>query len=135
MAEWEDEPRDLAALTVCLVGSVVDTGDPWEPWRLLDPAGVPVEPVSVFLRDLLAVGRPATTQRCSASAILRMVATLVVRMDRASLATHRDLAGCSVAVNVAEIVTVSSNVDSLLPGQTAGTSRRPHAVGAASGRH
>src|SRR2546421_325892 len=44
MAEWEDEPRDLAALTVRLVGSVVDTGDPWEPWRLLDPAGVPGVP-------------------------------------------------------------------------------------------
>ncbi len=95
----------------------------------LSMAAEPLHPLPHHAR----VGTALT--RCSASAILRMVATLVVRMDRASLATHRDLAGCSVAVNVAEIVTVSSNVDSLLPGQTAGTSRRPHAVGAASGRH
>src|SRR6266498_2892688 len=93
MAEWEDEPRDLAALTVCLVGSVVDTGDPWEPWRLLDPAGVPVEPVSVFLRDLLAVGRPATTQRSYALALLRWFRFLwavEIGWDRATRAEARD---------------------------------------------
>ena len=29
-----DGPRDLAGLAVPLVGAVVETGDPWEPYRL-----------------------------------------------------------------------------------------------------
>jgi hypothetical protein len=65
--------------------------------------------------------------------ILRMVAPLVVRMGRASLATHGDLAGCGVAVNVAEIVTVSLAVDSLPPGRAAGISYRFGVVDAADG--
>jgi hypothetical protein len=31
--------RDLAALSVPLVGELVAMDDPWEPYRLIDPAG------------------------------------------------------------------------------------------------
>ena len=29
-------PRDLAALAVPLAGALQETGDPWEPYRLVD---------------------------------------------------------------------------------------------------
>jgi hypothetical protein len=43
----------------------------WEPYRLLDPAGMVVEPVAVYLKDLQAIGRPATTQRSYGMDLLR----------------------------------------------------------------
>ena len=52
-------------------GALVETGDPWEPYYLSDPAGGRVGPVSEFLRDLQAAGRPATTQRSYSLALLR----------------------------------------------------------------
>ena len=93
MIEREEEPRDLAALVVGLVGSVAETGDPWEPYRLLDPAGMQVDPVAVFLRDLQAIGRPATTQRSYALALLRWFRFLwavEIGWDRAPRAEARD---------------------------------------------
>jgi len=65
-----DEPRDLAALVVPLVGALAATDDPWEPFRLLDPAGRPVGSVSAFLKELQAAGRPVTTQRSYGTALL-----------------------------------------------------------------
>ena len=52
-------------------GALAETGDPWEPYHLTGPDGGRVEPVSEFLRDLQAAGRPATTQRSYALALLR----------------------------------------------------------------
>lgn len=66
-----DEPRDLAALVVAQQGRIDATKDPFEPYRLLDPAGQPVGAVAAFLGDLQACGRPATTQRSYAMALLR----------------------------------------------------------------
>jgi hypothetical protein len=43
--EDEEQARDLAGLVVPLAGALMETGDPWLPFRLLDPAGEPVEPV------------------------------------------------------------------------------------------
>ena len=72
MAEGEkDGVRDLGSLVVPASGSIVETGDLWEPYWLSDPDGGRVEPVSVFLRDLQAAGRPATTQRSYSLALLR----------------------------------------------------------------
>ena len=72
MAEGEDDsPRDLGALVVPAAGGLVETGDLWEPYCLSDPGGGRVEPVSEFLRDLQAAGRPATTQRSYSLALLR----------------------------------------------------------------
>jgi site-specific recombinase XerD len=52
-------------------GSLAETGDLWEPYRLTGPDGAGVEAVSEFLRDLQAAGRPATTQRSYGLALLR----------------------------------------------------------------
>ena len=72
MAEGEDDsPRDLGALVVPAAGGLVETGDLWEPYCLSGPGGGRVEPVSEFLRDLQAAGRPATTQRSYSLALLR----------------------------------------------------------------
>lgn len=67
----EEGPRDLAGLVVAQVGSLVDTGDAWEPWRLLDPDGAVVAPVAEFMADLRACGRSAGTQRSYGMALLR----------------------------------------------------------------
>ncbi len=71
MAEEGDRPRDLGLLVVPAAGGLVETGDPWEPYFLSDPDGGRVGPVSEFLRDLQAAGRPATTQRSYSLALLR----------------------------------------------------------------
>ena len=71
MVMREDVPRDLAVLVVGRAGSLVDTGDVWQPWRLHDPAGAPVVAVDAFLRDLSAAGRSAATQRSYGLALLR----------------------------------------------------------------
>jgi site-specific recombinase XerD len=71
MFEDEDPVRDLAALIVPLVGSLKATGDPWEPFRLIDPVGVPVDAVSGFFRDLQAAGRSEATVRSYGMDLLR----------------------------------------------------------------
>ncbi len=60
--------RDLASLTVPSTGSLTTTGDPFEPYRLLDPQGETVSGVADYLRDVHACGRPATTVRSYAIA-------------------------------------------------------------------
>ena len=62
---------DLGSLVVPAAGGLVQTGDLWEPYYLSDPEGVPVGPVSEYLRELQAAGRPATTQRSYSLALLR----------------------------------------------------------------
>jgi len=42
----EEGPRDLAVLVVPTLGSLLETGSGWEPYRLIDPAGTPVEAVA-----------------------------------------------------------------------------------------
>ena len=54
-----DGPLGLAGLSVPLVGAVEATGNPFEPFRLVDSAGEPVLPLMVFLADLQACGRAA----------------------------------------------------------------------------
>ena len=71
MAESDDLSRDLGSVAVPAVGTLAETGDPWEPYCLTGPDGGRVEPVSEFLRDLQAAGRPSTTQRSYALALLR----------------------------------------------------------------
>jgi len=65
------EPRDLAALVVPQSGSLRATGDPFEPYWLLDPSGGVVGPAAAFFKDLQACGRPETTQRSYGLALLR----------------------------------------------------------------
>jgi hypothetical protein len=58
-------------LVVDDVGSVMPTEVIWEPWRLVDPRGAVVGPVTQFLQDLQASGRSAATQRSYALDLLR----------------------------------------------------------------
>jgi site-specific recombinase XerD len=71
MFEDEEAARDLARLVVPLAGALEETGDPWLPYRLVDPEGAPVEAVSAFFRDLQASGRSAATLRSYGNDLLR----------------------------------------------------------------
>jgi hypothetical protein len=46
------EGRGLGSLLVPWVGSLVEAGERWEPWQLLDPGGEAVGAVAVWFRDL-----------------------------------------------------------------------------------
>ena len=52
-------------------GFLQATGGPWDPYRLVDPSGEVVRPVTVYLRDLQAAGRTAATQRSYGMDLLR----------------------------------------------------------------
>jgi integrase len=69
--DHDERGWDLAGLVVPLVGRLDETGDLWEPYRLVDPAGGVVGAVAVLLKDLQACGRPPTTQRSYGMALLR----------------------------------------------------------------
>lgn len=71
MADVLGGERDLASLVVPRAGAVVTVDDVWEPIRLIDSNGVPVDPVRGFLQDLQAMGRSAATQRSYAMDLLR----------------------------------------------------------------
>jgi site-specific recombinase XerD len=66
-----EELRDLARLVVPLAGALEETGDEWLPFRLTDPAGAAVVPVSEFFADLLAGGRSEATVRSYGMDLLR----------------------------------------------------------------
>ncbi|MFF8725951.1 site-specific integrase [Streptomyces sp. NPDC015171] len=85
--------RDLAALSIPLVGELVAMDDPWEPYRLIDPSGEPVEGARAFLRDLQGAGRSAATARSYGMDMLRWFRFLwavEVPWDRASRIEARD---------------------------------------------
>lgn len=56
----DDAPeRDLATLVVPRWGRLVETGDRYEPYRLVDPDGATVEAVAAYFQELLAGGEGA----------------------------------------------------------------------------
>lgn len=67
----DDGSRDLAGMSVPLVGTLQTTADQWLPYRLLDPTGESVEAVSAYFRDLQAAGRSAMTIRSYGLDLLR----------------------------------------------------------------
>lgn len=71
MIEQEDPQRDLGSLVVRRVGALLDTGDLWEPYRLLDPSGEPVTAAAAYFGELQAAGRSMATQRSYGLALLR----------------------------------------------------------------
>ena len=93
MIEDEESPRDLAALAVPAAGALRETGDPWEPYRLVGTAGEPVEAVAEFFRDLQAVGRSETTLRSYGHDLLRwfrFLWAIQVPWERVTRAEARD---------------------------------------------
>ena len=71
MVEAADIPRDLSSLVVPCRGSLENTADPFEPYRLVDAAGGVVGAVAGYLRDLQAAGRSPATQRSYGMDLLR----------------------------------------------------------------
>ena len=93
MINGGDGPRDLSLLRVLRCGAVEATGDPFEPYRVVDVDGVVAAPVAAYLRDLQACGRPAATQRSYAMDLLRWFRFLWavdVGWDQATRAEARD---------------------------------------------
>jgi hypothetical protein len=94
--------RDLSGLVVSRAGGLVATGDEREPYRLIDPAGLVVEPVSIFLRELQAMGRSAATLRSYGMDLLRwwrFLDAVGVAWDRASRVEARDFS-CWIGLTV-----------------------------------
>jgi integrase len=93
MHGYEDVQRDLSTLVVARVGCLRETAQAWEPYVVVDAAGTEVEPVTVFLRDLQAAGRPHATLRSYALDLLRWLRflwTVEVDWDRATRVEARD---------------------------------------------
>jgi integrase len=89
----QDCSRDLAALVVPLQGALESTDDPWLPFRLVDPSGMPVEAVTAFFCDLQAVGRSTATVRSYGMDLLRwfrFLWAIEVAWNRATRAEARD---------------------------------------------
>jgi site-specific recombinase XerC len=93
MIDSDGVDRDLAVLVVPSVGRLVETGDAWEPYQLIDPAGSVVDAVAVYFKDLLAAGNPPTTLRSYGMDLLRWFRFLwAVQIDwsRATRVEARD---------------------------------------------
>src|SRR5258707_3299262 len=93
MTEDRDAVRDLATLPVPLAGALQETGDPWEPYRIIDAGGETVAAVAEFFRDLQAAGRSEATLRSYAHDLLRWFRFLwavEVPWDRATRIEARD---------------------------------------------
>jgi site-specific recombinase XerD len=97
-----DSGRDLSGLVVSRAGGLVATGDEREPYRLVDSAGRVVEPVSVFLRELQAMGRSWATLRSYGMDLLRwwrFLDAVGVGWERASREEARDFS-CWIGLTV-----------------------------------
>jgi site-specific recombinase XerD len=95
VAQWRTmiEAGGLAGLVVPRAGCLLATGDRYEPYRVVGPDGVPVEPVTEFFRDLLAGGRSESTVRSYGMDLLRWFRfcwAAGVAWDRATRAEARD---------------------------------------------
>lgn len=80
-------------MVVPQVGRLVASEDQWEPYRLLDLGGLPVESVAAYFRELQATGRSAATVRSYGMDLLRwfrFLWALGVSWDRAGRSEARD---------------------------------------------
>jgi integrase len=121
----DDGPRDLAGLVVVRAGSLVGTGDVWQPWRLLDPDGVPVVAVTVFLADLSAAGRSAATQRSYGMALLRWFRFLWAVHVPWNQATQVEARDFSVWIRLSDKLNRRGGVLSAQPGSNPVTGKNP----------
>jgi len=88
-----DAPRDLTSLVVLGSGSLEATGDLFEPYRLVDSDGVGVGAAAAFFAELIACGRPESTQRSYGMDLLRwfrFVWAVGVGWDQATRSEARD---------------------------------------------
>ncbi|WP_433204847.1 hypothetical protein ACQP1G_16805 [Nocardia sp. CA-107356] len=96
MIESEENTRDLAGLVAPRSGRLIATGEDSEPYRLLDSSGVVVDAAAVFLRELLAAGRPAPTLRSYGMDLLRWW-----RFYRPSMSAGTARLGSKLAISAA----------------------------------
>ncbi|MCU8595896.1 tyrosine-type recombinase/integrase [Streptomyces sp. A13(2022)] len=85
--------RDLRNFVLPEIGKLLETGDPWEPYQLLDPFGRPVEPVVVYFKDLMAGPYSPLTPRSYGMDLLRwwrFLWALGIEWDRATSEDARD---------------------------------------------
>lgn len=71
----------------------METGDLYEPYRLVDADGTAVAPVAVFFQELLAAGKAAATVRSYGMDLLRwwrFLHAVEVPWDRATRVEARD---------------------------------------------
>lgn len=88
-----DWPRDLGGLVLPASGGLQQTGEEFEPYRLVDAAGRVIAPVTGYLRELQARGLPGSTQRSYAMALLRwfrFLEAVGVAWDAATAVEGRD---------------------------------------------
>jgi site-specific recombinase XerD len=100
----------------------VATGEAHEPYRIVGPGGEVVEPVSVFLRDLLASGKSASTLRSYSVDLLRwwrFLDAVGVAWDRASRAEARDFS-CWIQLTAKQRLQTSRPRKARLSSQAAG---------------
>ena len=71
MDEQQQQAGDLALTVVPQVGRLVDTGEDGEPFRLVDPDGVPVAAAQTYFQELQASGRSTATLRSYGMDLLR----------------------------------------------------------------
>lgn len=94
VTDEQQAARDVAGIVVPSVGVLVETQEMHGvPYRLVDAAGVVVEPVSQFFRELTASGRSVATIRSYGMDLLRwwrFLAAVGVAWDRASRIEARD---------------------------------------------
>ncbi|AJC62018.1 site-specific integrase [Streptomyces sp. 769] len=94
--------RDLSRLAVPRWGRLVETGDRYEPYRLVDADGAVVAPVAVFFQELLAAGKAAATVRSYGMDLLRwwrFPHAVEVPWDRATRVDARDFS-CWIQLTV-----------------------------------
>ncbi|WP_405542764.1 hypothetical protein OG478_13750 [Streptomyces phaeochromogenes] len=63
--------RDVKNFVLPELGQLLETGDPWEPYQVLDSFGRPIEPVATYLRDLMAADSSPLTPRSYGMDLLR----------------------------------------------------------------
>ncbi|MFL4473041.1 site-specific integrase [Paeniglutamicibacter sp. MACA_103] len=93
MDNQENVPRVLARLEVPPSGALVATGEPFEPFRLVDATGESIGPAAAYFAELLACGRSAKTLRSYGMDLLRwfrFLAALEVEWDQATRVEGRD---------------------------------------------
>lgn len=93
MLDEGDDPTDLSRLALPQVGSLESTGDPFQPYRLLDAAGTSIPAAGAYFAELVACGRPATTQRSYGMDLLRwfrFLSAVGVDWDKATRVEARD---------------------------------------------
>ncbi|MGW6784731.1 site-specific integrase [Streptomyces sp. NPDC054987] len=93
MLDEQRSGRDLKNFVLPELGQLLKTGDPWEPYRVLDGRGRPVESAALYLKELRARNSSPLTPRSYGMDLLRwfrFLWALAIEWDRATREDARD---------------------------------------------